>query len=217
MTNTIAALQEALLLARISLLDEHVDKLGAFLVLINKWNRVYNLTAVRQPDEMIPRHIIDSLTLLKYLTEVKSDLQQDESVDVLDIGSGAGLPVIPLAIARPDLQFLSVESNGKKTRFQQQAKLELELRNVNVLQERVENVTASAQVVVSRAFTAPDKFLKIADPLCASGGQVLLMLGKAEKLPVKFPKPYELDAIHEITIDGLDSERHIAVIKKAID
>lgn len=217
MHTTITALQKALHSASISLSDERVASLDSFLSLINKWNRVYNLTAVRQPEEMIPRHIIDSLTLLPYLSDLKNDLLKDGSVDVLDIGSGAGLPVIPLAIARPDLQFLSIESNGKKTRFQQQAKLELNLGNVTVLQERVENVTVAAQVVVSRAFTAPDKFLTIANPLCVSGGRVMVMLGRVDKLPVDLSKPYVSSEIHQISIAGLDSERHIAVIKKQAD
>ena len=208
------ALQKALQAASISLPDEQVDKLDSFLALIDKWNRVYNLTAVRQVSEMIPRHIIDSLALLEHLSLIKNDLQDANGVDVIDIGSGAGLPVIPLAIARPDLSFLSIESNGKKTRFQQQVKLELKLGNVDVVQERVENVNAEAQVVVSRAFTAPDKFLKIAEPLCVSGGFVLVMLGLAEKLPVDLPKPFVLESIHQLTIAGLDSERHIAIIKK---
>jgi len=143
---TLSLLQTALVQASIELPDEKLEQLNSFLQLINKWNKAYNLTAVRDIEQMIPRHIIDSLTVLPYLSGFGT--LEDGQVDVVDIGSGAGLPVIPLAIVHPQLQFLSIESNGKKTRFQQQAKLELGLSNLNVKQERVENVQAQASCVV---------------------------------------------------------------------
>ena len=160
---------------------------------------------------MIPRHIIDSLSLLAYLRTGDADIS-DSHIDVIDIGSGAGLPVIPLAIVHPQLKILSIESNGKKTRFQQQAKVELGLQNITVMQERVENVQAQASCVVSRAFTAPDKFLQIAGGLCKLGGQVLIMLGKADKLPEQLPEPFQLESVEQVRIAGVDSERHIAVV-----
>lgn len=209
-----ATLPSALTQAGIVLPVERIDMLDAFLALIVKWNRAYNLTAVRDIDQMIPRHIIDSLSLLPHLHTSKNSNVEDD-FDVIDIGSGAGLPVIPLAIVHPELRFLSIESNGKKTRFQQQAKLELGLQNVTVMQERAENVSAQASCVVSRAFTAPDKFLQIADRLCKPGGQVLIMLGKADKLPDTLPMPFTLQSVARVRIDEMDSERHIACVSKA--
>jgi len=215
-------LQSALQKAAIDIDVEQVDKLDAYLQLIGKWNRAYNLTAVREIDQMVPRHIIDSFTLLPYLrigaasgTEAINGgvRDADELVDVIDIGSGAGLPVIPLAIMYPQLTFLSIESKGKKTRFQQQAKVELGLQNMTVLQERVENVQAQASCVVSRAFTAPAQFLAIAGKLCKPGGQVLIMLGKADKLPEQLPEPFALESFKQVHIAGVESERHIALVR----
>ena len=211
MSLTNSSLQAALVEAAIKLPAEQIQKLEAYLLLISKWNRAYNLTAVREIDQMIPRHIIDSLSLLPHLRTGEAGTT-DEHVDVIDIGSGAGLPVIPLAIVHPQLKFLSIESNGKKTRFQQQAKVELALQNITVLQERVENVQAQASCVVSRAFTAPEQFLQIASGLCKPGGQVLIMLGKADKLPEKLPEPFQLEAVEKVNIAGVESERHIAVV-----
>jgi 16S rRNA (guanine527-N7)-methyltransferase len=133
------------------------------------------------------------------------------TADVLDIGSGAGLPVLPLAIVRPDLQFVSVESNGKKTRFQQQVMLELGLQNVTVLQDRIESVVALARQVTSRAFTAPAPFLEIAGKHCAHGGSAVVMLGHADRLPDKLPEPFQLESIRPVVNPLVEGLRHIAV------
>jgi len=107
--------------------DDLSKPLLDYVHLLHKWNRVYNLTAVRDLNAMVQRHLLDSLVLCRWLPEQTnaSDRAADAQVDVIDVGSGAGLPVLPLAIVRPDLQFASIESNGKKTRFQQQALVEL--------------------------------------------------------------------------------------------
>ncbi len=216
MSLTLSSLQTALTEAAIQLPVEQVHMLDAYLQLMGKWNRAYNLTAVREIDQMIPRHIIDSLSLLPHLRTGEASTDEDH-IDVIDIGSGAGLPVIPLAIVHPQLKFLSIESNGKKTRFQQQAKVELGLPNLTVLQERVENVQAQASCVVSRAFTAPEKFLAIAQGLCKPGGQVLIMLGKADKMPEALAEPFVLESIEKVSIAGVESERHIAVVRVSAD
>lgn len=192
--------------------DSLLPKLDEFLGLLVKWNRVYNLTAVRDPVQMVDRHIMDSLIMNRWLPENAND--QADMSDVMDIGSGAGLPVIPLAITRPDLSFVSVESNGKKTRFQQQAIMELKLDNVRVINERVENVDETAQMVLSRAFTAPEDFLTISLPLCAKNGQVAIMLGQIERFPANLSEDYKLEELVAVDVPGTESARHVAVCRR---
>ncbi len=188
------------------------EPLLAYLSLLAKWNRTYNLTAVRDPVKMLDRHLLDSLMMNRWLPE-KSDLQHSDA-DVMDIGSGAGLPVLPLAIIRPDLQFASVESNGKKTRFQQQVLMELGLKNVKLINQRIEAVTDTAHMVTSRAFTAPQDFLSIAHPRCAESGRVAVMLGVAERMPQNVGPLYCLEEMVEVEMPGTDSARHIAVCRR---
>lgn len=189
-----------------------IEPLEVFLELLVKWNKVYNLTAVRDPVEMVDRHLVESLIMNRWLpTGTKAC---DGVFDVMDIGSGAGLPVIPLAIARPDLSFVSIESSGKKCRFQQQALLELKLPNVRILNDRVENVSVRAQMVLARAFTAPDDFLRIAQPLCAKNGQVAIMLGHAERFPAELSDQYSLEELVELSVPGTESARHVALCRR---
>jgi len=192
--------------------DQLFDPLDKYLSLLSKWNRVYNLTAVRDPVQMVDRHLMDSLMMCRWLPQ--STNLSDAQFDVMDIGSGAGLPVVPLAIARPDLSFVSVESNGKKTRFQQQSLLELNLSNVTIVNDRVENISQNAHTVISRAFTAPADFLEIAFPLCAENGQVVIMLGQADRFPSKIPVGYDLEALLEVDVPGTESARHVAVCRR---
>ena len=192
--------------------EQLIEPLEVFLALLIKWNRVYNLTAVRDPIEMVDRHLVESLLMNRWLPT--SSQAEDGVFDVMDIGSGAGLPVIPLAIARPDLSFVSIESNGKKSRFQQQALLEMKLSNVKIVNDRVENVSIRAHTVVARAFTAPEAFLTIAQPLCMSGGQVVIMLGHAERFPSDLDSAYTLDELVELSVPGTESARHIALCRR---
>jgi len=188
------------------------EQLINFVHLLNKWNRVYNLTAVRDPNEMVAKHLLDSLSLLPRLPDVPN--KKDGVYDLLDVGSGAGLPVLPLAIARPDLNFASVESNGKKTRFQQQACVELKLSNVQVINERIEDASAQATTIVSRAFTAPDNFLRSIEPHCVVGSRVIIMLGLKERMPQTLPDGFLLQGLYEIAVPFVDSSRHIAICVK---
>ena len=147
-----------------------VDRLLAYRDLLVKWNRAYNLTAVRDPRDMIGRHLIDSLAALAHLPEGR----------LLDMGAGAGLPGIPFAIAQPDRAVTLLDGNGKKTRFCRQVCAELGLENVQVHQGRAEAVTADAlggafDGVCCRAFAALDVFWNLARPLLKSGGQALAL------------------------------------------
>jgi len=182
------------------------DTLVQFVVLLNKWNKAYNLTALKNPDEMIGRHILDSLSVLPWMPNAVA--AKESQVDVLDVGSGGGLPCIPLAIARPDLRFLSVESVGKKTRFQQQAKQELSIDNLSVAQKRISDVDISARCIVSRAFTAPNDFLTAVHPHS-------VMLGQKERLPEKLTCGFELSQIEQLSVPQCDSTRHVAICHKS--
>ena len=199
--------------------DDLSKPLLDYVHLLHKWNRVYNLTAVRDLNAMVQRHLLDSLVLCRWLPEQTnaSDRAADAQVDVIDVGSGAGLPVLPLAIVRPDLQFASIESNGKKTRFQQQALVELDIKNVQVLNQRVQDVCLKALFVTSRAFTAPEAFLSIAEPLCLMAGRVVIMLGHSERLPSTLPAPYFLQELLPIDIPGSQAARHVAVCRRTVD
>ena len=190
------------------------EKLVLLVALLTKWNKVHNLTAVRDPLAMVDRHLLDSLIMSRWLPSTTAAV--DTLYDVMDIGTGAGLPVLPLALVRPDLRFLSVESNGKKTTFQKQAVLELGLRNVTVLHDRVENVTHTAHMVMSRAFTAPIDFLKVAESLCIPGGMVAVMLGHAERLPATLGDAYTLSELVEVDVPGTESARHVALCQRQL-
>ena len=192
------------------------EQLLHYVGLLNKWNRVFNLTAVRDPRQMVARHLLDSLILRPWLPTANADADHGPAMfDVLDIGSGAGLPVLPLAIVHPDLSFISVESNGKKTRFQQQVLLELGLSNVKIVNKRVEDVVAQARFVTSRAFTAPLDFLHIAEPLCAPNGVIAIMLGLAERLPATLPEPFLLQQLVEVVVPCTESARHVALCRRS--
>ncbi len=202
---------------------EEADRLIQYVGLIQKWNRVYNLTSVRQESDMVSRHILDSLSVLPFLqhailnNEVASLSDSSEGnpaeIDVLDIGTGAGLPVIPLALMQPDIQFVSVETSGKKARFQQQVLIELGINNVEVVNERIEQIGLQANIVMSRAFTAPTDFLTMSSSFVADRGYVIVMLGQKERLPQTLPNRYTLVALNRASIPEVDAERHIALFR----
>ena len=189
------------------------ERLVRFVRLLEKWNRVHNLTAVRTAHEMIGRHVLDSLALLPWMPAATAAPGADRTVvDLLDIGSGGGLPVLPLAVARPALACLSVDSVGKKIGFQRQAVLELGLDGVEARHARIEAVDATARVVVSRAFAAPEDFLRVAARhLGPGGGTALVMLGQRERLPGALPAPFALDAVHPLDVPFASGARHVAV------
>jgi 16S rRNA (guanine527-N7)-methyltransferase len=177
----------------------------AYLALLEKWNRAYNLTAVRDPLVMVPRHLLDSLAVLPWLVGPR----------VLDVGSGAGLPGIPLAIARPDLAFTLLDSNAKKTRFITQAVAELGLANVTVANARVEDYRAPAPfaTLVTRAFASIPDMLAACGHLCASGCRLLAMKGAVPQAELAaLPEGFQVSAIHALEVPGLDAQRHVIII-----
>ena len=180
-------------------------RLVAYVRLLEKWNRTYNLTAVRIPAEMIPRHLLDSLAILPYLKGPR----------ILDIGTGAGLPGIPLALARPDLAFTLLDSNAKKTRFVTQACAELGLKNVEVVNERVEKYhpLTTFDTIVSRAFSIIADMLVASRHVCGAAGQFLAMKGVTplEEL-AGMPPGYKVNGVPALVIPGLSAARHVAII-----
>ena len=182
-------------------------KLLRYLELLERWNQAYNLTAVRDPAEMVAKHLLDSLAVLPFVTEGP----------VADVGTGAGLPGIPLAVARPDLKFTLIDSNGKKTRFVTQAVAELKLGNVEVLQSRAEahRPALPYALVLSRAFASLGDFATLAGGMAAPGGRLLAMKGAepADEL-VAIPAGFRLLAIHPLKVPGLDADRCLVELEK---
>lgn len=160
------------------LTEQQSLRLIQFLALLNKWNKAFNLTAVRDPKEMLGRHLLDSLSLLPVLRIQRSKIASNEFT-ILDVGTGAGLPGIPLAICMPDTNFVLLDSNGKKTRFVFQACVELGLKNVEVQTTRIENYQSANQVdiVVSRAFASLKDFVERCHAVAGPNTRLIAMKG----------------------------------------
>ena len=182
-------------------------KLIAYLHLLEHWNRHFNLTAVREVEQMLPRHLLDSLSALPYLA----------GRSILDIGTGAGLPGLPLAIVCTDRQFTLLDSNGKKTRFLRQVVHELDLRNVAVHQERVEAFSPDAKfdTLIARAFAALPDMLGRCAHLMEPGTRFVAMKGvlPASELSA-LPPGFKVTTVAPIRVPGLDAERHIVVVQR---
>jgi 16S rRNA (guanine527-N7)-methyltransferase len=179
-----------------------LERLGGFVRLLEKWNRVYNLTAVRDPRAMVIRHILDSLAVIPYL----------HGHTLLDIGTGAGLPGLPLAIARPDLQVTLLDANAKKLRFVRQAVAELQLRNVRVAQARVQEYQPGRafDMVISRAVSSLDELYRHSQHLLGESGRMLFMKGALPEQEMATFAPGRA-ALHceRLQVPGLDAERHL--------
>ena len=180
-----------------------------YVALVQKWNKVYNLTAVRGADKMLTHHLLDSLAVVPYVVDAKT---------ILDAGSGAGLPGIPLAIAMPDAHVTLLDSNHKKTAFLNQVVIELKLGNAEVVCERVEKYRAKQlfSVVVSRAFSSLPEFAARAGGLVAPGGILLAMKGvhPAEEI-AQIKSGFKLSGVTPLKVPGLDAERHLVFLKAA--
>jgi len=187
-------------------------KLLAYLALLDKWNRVYNLTAVRDAERMVSHHLLDSLAAVPFFQGGCPD-----PVRVLDVGSGGGLPGIPLAIARPELQVTLIDSIAKKTAFLLQAKAELGLANLQVVTGRVEDFRPQSgfDVITSRAFSDLREFVTLTRHLLEPGGRWLAMKGlyPHEEIGV-LPADARVSADHALVVPGLDATRHLIVLER---
>ena len=182
------------------------NRLLDFLHLLVKWNRAYNLTAVRQPEQMVTRHLLDSLVIGPYL----------QGPRILDVGTGAGLPGIPLALAYPDYHFTLLDSNGKKIRFVTQAVAELGLANVDVIQSRIEafQPTGRFDTITARAYASIEELVSQTKHLLADGGQYLIMKGVYPVAEVEaMPTGYRIEATHQLNVPKLDAERHLLIVR----
>jgi 16S rRNA (guanine527-N7)-methyltransferase len=184
----------------------------AYVALLKKWNSTYNLTAIRDEMDMVTQHLLDSLSILPVLSE--SALAGRRWADV---GSGAGLPGIPLAIARPDLDMTLVEAVEKKSAFQRQAKIELGLSNIAVYSGRVEDMEGGQfAAVVSRAFADLTDFIRLAGHLPAPNGRLYAMKGLApEDEMSRLPPGWAVKECTRLTVPGLDAQRHLIVLERA--
>lgn len=184
-----------------------VDALLQFVTLLQKWNKIYSLSSIRSTEGIIIGHILDSLSATPYLHGRR----------VIDIGSGAGLPGIPLACASLDKEFLLLDASVKKTCFIQQAIIELGLKNVRVVRQDVARYQPSQEfdTVISRAFARDEKLLKAVDHLLYRG-RVIVMLGKQTWFQ-GLPENYALKGVYTVQVPMLRASRHIAVIEKSFN
>ncbi len=188
----------------ITLPDEAQRKLLAFRDLLLKWNKTYNLTALRDPAQAISHHLLDSLAILPYVG----------AGPLLDVGSGGGLPGIPLAISKPERSVSMVDTVQKKTTFLQQAVIELGLKNVTVHHARVEEMQGQYAQISSRAFAELGQFVSLTRHLLAPGGRWLAMKGLRPDDELKaLPVNVTVEAILPLAVPGLDAERHLIILK----
>ncbi len=188
----------------LSIETNNINALLAFVALIEKWNKTYNLTAIRNKEDMVISHVLDSLAILPFL----------QGTRILDIGTGAGLPGIPLALYAPDLEFVLLDSNAKKTRFVQQVILELELNNIHVQHSRVEAFEDDTgfDTITSRAFSSLEDFLVMSEHLLRENGKLLAMKGQHPKQELQqLAMPWETIPVH---VPGIHAERCIVRIEK---
>lgn len=192
----------------LSLDEDRQEKLLAFLGLLNKWNRAYNLTAVRDEREMVSRQLLDSLSILPWVT----------TDHLLDVGAGGGLPGIPLAITLPEKRFTLLDSNGKKTRFLNQCVLELGLGNVEIIHGRAEDCRPEEPFaqISSRAFTALENLVNWCGDLLANEGEFLAMKGQfPDDELAALPAGWQVKSSHSLAVPGADGERHLLVVSRA--
>ena len=204
-----SALQSGAQALGLELTDAQIDQLLEFLALLQKWNKIYNLTAVRDPQEMLTHHLLDSLAAVAPLRRQVATLGQ--GVRLLDVGSGGGLPGVVFAICCPDVDVSCVDTVGKKAAFIQQAAVALQLRNLHGLHARVETLTTPFDIISCRAFASlPDFVVWSRAALAAPHGVWLAMKGKRPDDEVAaLPPDVQVFHVEPLTVPGLDAERCI--------
>ncbi len=181
----------------------------SYCELLQQWQKTYNLTSIKRIDDMMTHHVLDSLSIAPY---VQGD-------NIIDVGSGAGLPGMILAIAMPDKKFTLLDTVEKKTHFMQHAKTKLKLNNVTVVHQRVEQYKPATlfDTVMTRAFSDIKKMLANTQHLCAADGVFLAMKGKLpENELAELPTGFNVKSVQSLTVPGLDAQRHLVIINKGI-
>lgn len=201
--NSVEELQSGSAKLGVLLNAEKQTKLLDYLALLSKWNKVFNLTAIRDEDQMVSNHLLDSLAVMPYLWEGKW----------LDVGCGAGLPGIVLAVMQPGWQFTLLDSNSKKTSFVQQAIIELELHNASVVCTRVEDWKPAQRFdgIISRAFSELGGFLRSTRHLVAQRGRWAAMKGLAEHELAGIPAECRVDKVIQLQVPGLHAARSLVI------
>jgi 16S rRNA (guanine527-N7)-methyltransferase len=182
------------------------EPLARYLALLLRWNAAYNLTAIRDPREMVTKHLLDSLAMAPFVASVST---------LADLGTGAGLPGIPLAIAVPGLRVTLVESNGKKARFMREAVRTLGLGNAEVAESRIEalNRPGEFMAITARALATLPQILSLGGHLLAADGVLLAMKGaRPDDEIAALPAGWALRGIHPLTVPGLDADRHLVAV-----
>ena len=202
-----AILEQGIADAGLEISQPSQQKLLAYLALMQKWNKVHNLTAVRDPDEMVTLHLLDSLAVLPFI----------DGKSLLDVGSGAGLPGIPLAICLPELKVTVIDSNQKKVSFMRQAKAELGIANLEVLGGRVEEIQPDHKfdIVISRAFSDLSLFISLTYQLCDAHGKWLAMKGvypDAELVELEQKTKLKPSKVEVLKVPGLEAQRHLVFL-----
>jgi 16S rRNA (guanine527-N7)-methyltransferase len=202
-----AILEQGIKDANLDISAQTQQRLLDYLVLMQKWNKVHNLTAVRDADEMVTLHLLDSLVVLPFI----------DAKHLLDVGSGAGLPGIPLAICLPDLQVTVIDSNSKKVSFMRQAKAELGITNLDVLGDRVEEISSTRkfEIIISRAFSDLSLFISLTHHLLDAQGKWLAMKGvypEVELAELAAKTGVTASKVEVLNVPGLDAQRHLAFL-----
>jgi 16S rRNA (guanine527-N7)-methyltransferase len=187
--------------------EDLVSAMMQFVMLLEKWNRAFNLTGTRDPADIVTRHVLDSISVRPYLT----------GISVLDVGTGAGLPGLPLALVESRRLFTLLDSGGKKARFVRHAVAELALNNVAVEQIRVENYSPADPFdsVVCRAFTSLGNFVRHCGQLAVSGGRLLAMKSRIADTELSdLPSGWAVTALERLEVPGLDARRQVVILER---